>query len=301
MKAVSLFQRRILLGLLLLLAGLALLSRPPAPLTHAGAHQPPLLPRPEVLRVVGAGYIQLIADYFWIQTLNTTGRAQTAAEYRDIYDYAWMVTELDPKFREVYVFAGAALPVQVTPGHWRNTRESTSILERGLKAVPDHLLLRILLAYNWATYAHQYDRAAKLLEETSKMPNAPPYLAALATRMYSRAGDFTSGLLLARSLADAAEDPATKGTFERRVKQLQLERALVVVDHALEAFRAREHRAPADLEELIAAHDLQALPADPFGGQIVLGTDGRAHSTAEPERMDLHAPAPSIVDPGELP
>lgn len=251
--------------------------------------------------MVGAGYLQLIADYFWILTLNTTGRAETSAEFRDIYDYAWMVSELDPKFREVYVFAGASLPFQVTPGHWRNTRESTAILERGLKAVPDHVLLRILLAYNWATFAHQYDRAARLLEETSKMPKAPPYLAALATRMYSRAGDFTSGLLLAKSLADAAEDPGTKGTFERRVKQLELERALVVVDHAIETFRAREQRAPRDLAELISAHDLQALPADPFGGQIVLGTDGRAHSTEESQRLDLYAPAPSIVDPGELP
>ena len=218
------------------------LASPPQRPTRRG-HIPPLLPRLEVVRAVGKPIHHLVTDYFWIQTIQAVGKAATRDEYRDIYDYADLVTELDPKFRQVYVFAGASIPYS-SRGKWFNTEESTRLLEKGLIHFPDLVQLRIILAYNLSTFHQQYGRAARILEEASRLPDAPAYLSGLATRLHAQAGNFDAGLELARSLAESAEDPETRAHFELRLRELVLERELKRVDAAVQAYRQREGRLP---------------------------------------------------------
>src|SRR5688500_6885582 len=91
----------------------ALLSTPPPRRAPRGPHQPPLLPRPELLHALFAAQQMMVADYYWVRTTEATGRAQTPEEYRDIFDYAMLVADLDPKFSYLYVFAGAVIPVNL--------------------------------------------------------------------------------------------------------------------------------------------------------------------------------------------
>ncbi|MBZ4422721.1 hypothetical protein K8638_40420 [Myxococcus sp. RHST-1-4] len=244
-----------------------------------------MLPRLEVVRAVGAPIHHLVTDYFWIQTIQAVGKASTRHEYRDIYDYADMVTELDPKFRQVYVFAGVAIPFTGRNGKWFNTEESTRLLEKGLRNFPDYVYLRIILAYNLSTFHQQYERAAKILEEASKLPDAPEYLPGLATRLHAQAGNFDAGLELARSLAESSDEPETRELFERRVMELELERELSRVDAAVQAYRQREGRLPSGVQALVDAGDLPRLPEDPLGGVIQLDAEGRGHSTAQEKRL----------------
>jgi hypothetical protein len=248
-------------------------------------HLPPLLPRLEVVRVVGAPVHHLVTDYFWIQTIQAVGKAQTRHEYRDIYDYANLVTELDPKFRQVYVFAGVSIPFYAQGGKWFNTEESTRLLEKGLRHFPDLVPLRIHLAYNLSTFHQQYERAARVLEEAAKLPDAPEYLPGLATRLHAQAGNFDAGLELARSLAESSEEPETREFFEHRVRELELERELARVDAAVRAYQQREGRLPPGLQALVDAGDLPRIPEDPLGGVIQLNVEGRGVSTAQQKRL----------------
>ncbi|WP_240359153.1 tetratricopeptide repeat protein [Pyxidicoccus trucidator] len=248
-------------------------------------HLPPLLPRLQVLRAVGAPIHHLVTDYFWIQTIQAVGKAGTRHEYRDIYDYADLVTELDPKFRQVYLFAGVAIPFHARGGKWFNIEESTRLLEKGLRNFPDHVSLRIMLAYNLSTFHRQYERAARIVEEASRLPDAPEYLAGLATRLHAQAGNFDAGLDFARSLAESSDEPETRELFERRVKELELERELSRVDAAVQAYQRREGRLPPGLQALVEAGDLPRIPEDPLGGVIELDAEGRGHSTAQEKRL----------------
>jgi hypothetical protein len=194
----------VILGILSL-GALVLLAAPPRK-PPRGPHQEPLLPRKEVLQVAGRGYLPLVVDYLWIQLIQATGRARKAEEYRDVYPYAELITDLDPRFDVVYRFAGTTLPTNLGRETWVNTEESTRIIRKGLPLFPDDLRLNILLAYNLSTFHHQYREAAQVLEKASKLPEAPEYLSALATRLYAQSGEVDSGLALARSLAESAED-----------------------------------------------------------------------------------------------
>jgi len=272
------------LVLALSLALCAVLASPPQRPTRRG-HIPPLLPRLEVVRAVGAPIHHLVTDYFWIQTIQAVGKASNRGEYRDIYDYADLVTELDPKFRQVYVFAGVSIPFTRRDGKWFNTEESTRLLEKGLRNFPDHVQLRITLAYNLSTFHHQYERAATIIEEASRLPDAPEYLAGLATRLHAQSGNFDAGLELARSLAQSSPEPETRELFERRVLELELERELKRVDAAVQTYQQREGRLPSGLQALVEAGDLPRIPDDPLGGVIQLDPEGRGHSTAQEKRL----------------
>src|SRR4051794_21804690 len=198
-----------LLAGLCTLPALVLLAPPPRK-PPRGPHQEPLLPRQEVLRLTGRGYIEVIADYFWLQLIQATGLALRAEEYRDIYPYADLITDLDPRFGIVYSFAAGTLPANLGRETWVNTQESTQLLRKGLKLFPRDLKMNMLLAYNLSTFHKQYREAAEVLERAAKLPGAPSSLPALATRLYAQAGSVDTGLALARSLADSAEDPETR-------------------------------------------------------------------------------------------
>jgi hypothetical protein len=267
----------------------AALSRPPTRLT-APEHLPPLLPRKELLLLLGTAYRSLLADYYWLQTTAATGAARTDKEYRDIYFLADLITDLDPDFEYVYHFAGVIIPYNHGRERWVNTLESTRILEKGIARFPTSVPLRVLHAYNLSSFHLQYERAAALLAETARLPGAPRYLGELATRLYAQAGRMEAGMMLAASLAEEAMDGRQRQVFERRVLHLQLEQELRRVDEASKAFRSRTGQPATTLAELLVSGDLQQFPVDPFGGAIIIGPNGTSLSTAERERMKVYLP-----------
>jgi hypothetical protein len=262
------------------LAVVALLSAPPSRRPPKGPHQPPLLPRPELLHALFAAQQTMVADYYWVRTTEATGSAQTVEEYRDIADYAQLVADLDPAFTYLYVFAGSVVPVNLGRERWENTGESTRILEQGVKRHPRHVFLRILLAHNLTYFRKDYRAAADLLAETARLPGAPRYLAPLAARMYAHGGEFDAGRAMVESLAQWAPDPEMKALMEQRRDQMVLEQVLQRVDRGVAAFQAHHGRAPFGIEELVVSGDLPALPVDPLGGQISLDLKGRAVSSS---------------------
>jgi hypothetical protein len=259
------------------------LARPPKRVSFE--HRPPMLPRIEALRVMGKPWLNLIADYYWIQTIQAVGIAQTVKEYRDIYDYATLTTELDPNFRQPYLFAGTVIAVPIGQGKWANVAESVKLLERGYERFPKYVTLQIILSYSYSTYLKDYRRAGEILREAAKLPGAPPHLGPLATRMFAQAGDFDTALAFATTIAETSEDPDIRKQFEDRVKALHLERVLAFVDHAVASFQEKKQRLPINLDELIREGMLPGAPPDPMGGVIVLDKKGRARSSVQRRRI----------------
>ncbi len=268
-----------------------LLTLTPPELTSAGApHVAPLLPRASLLRIGGRAFLPLIADYYWLAAIQATGKAKTEAEYRDIASYAQLITDLDPDFAYVYQFASVVVPFNHGRETWTNTRESTALLEKGVAHFPGWVLLRTLLAYNYSVFQKEYVRAARLLEETARLPGAPAYLPWLATRLYAQGGSFEAASAFVDQFAATAEDPGTRAAFEHRKKEIELERILQTTDQAVTAFRERTGRLPKDLNELVTSGGLAALPSDPLDGDIYLGVDGRTYSTSQEHRLEVYSP-----------
>ncbi len=279
---------RSLLVIVVGVCSVAALARSPRDLPATEGHLSPLLPRKELLLAVGAAYRHLLADYYWVRATHRTGTAQTPEEYLDVYYYGDLVTDLDPDFAYAYLFTGAVVPTNLGRETWRNTRESTRILEKGFARFPNIIPLRIHLAYNWSYFHKDYLKAAKLLEDTARLAGCPPHVPALATRLYAQAGHVDLGKAFAQTLIETAPDDETRQAFERRLVELELEGQLQELDRKIAAYRQREGQLPKTLHELVASGDLIALPSDPLGGTIFIGEDGRAYATSLKGRLETH-------------
>lgn len=263
----------------------ALLSAPPRPVSRQGGG--PLLPRPGLLKTLFKSQQGLVTDYFWIMMLNRIGAANRPDEYRHIYDYADLVTDLDPTFWQPYFYSGITMPVHRGKGEYTNVTESSAILRKGFQHLPDNERLSFQLAYNLMFFEKKYKEAADIIKRMSQRPDAPAWYSALATRLYAQSGDFDSGLSLSMALRDGAADEETREFYARRVQEILQERVLRSIDTAIANYRAREGHLPDNLPALVAAGDLPQVPEDPLGGKLFVGEDGRAYSDAVRFRMEL--------------
>ena len=273
---------------LLLPAGLlclALLSSPPAPALRRDGR--PLLPRPGLLRAVFRGQLGLVTDYFWILTINRVGAASTLEDYRDLYDYADLTTDLDPRFAQVYPFAGIAIPIHLGRERYANAEESTRLLRKGVQNVPDSDRTWFQLAYNLMFFHREYKEAADILSALARRPSAVAWYSAMATRLYAQAGDFDTSLSLAIMMRDGADDDETRASYDRRVREILQERVLRALDEKVVHYREQHGRLPDTMEALVTSGALPRLPDDPLGGSFYLGEDARVYSTASQFRMEV--------------
>jgi hypothetical protein len=248
----------------------------------------PILPRREMLEVLGAAQKPLLADFYWLQAIQQMGRANTDTEYRDVFFYADLATDLDPKFRYVYEWGGVATPFNLGREQWVNTDLSSRLLSKGLSVFPDDRRFLFQLAYNKMTYDRDYKGAAELLTALSKFPDTPPYVAHLATRLYAQAGSFDSGLRMAEMLRDSAEDEESRAFYEHRIKEILRERVLTEIDHAIESFAKDRGQRPRTVPELVRTGYLKAPPEDPLEGQFFIDRRGRARSTSGLYRLEMY-------------
>ena len=275
------------LGFLLLALGTAgALSRPPGtPLRLPD--EAPVLPRASTLLALFASHRQLLADFYWLEATYRTGLAKTRYEYRDISYYCQLITDLDPDFRYAYVFGTVVPPVNLGRETWVNTAESTAMVEKGLARFPDDLQLRMLYGYNLSYFDRQFKRAADEIARASRLPGAPAYLPALATRMYATSDSFEAALALTESLIAQAPDDETREFYLHRKQEIVLEQVLKAVDRAARSFREHTGREPVSVDELYLTGDLHLRAVDPLGGSIILDESGKAHSTAVAKRLQV--------------
>jgi len=265
----------------------AALSEPPRD-PPRGPYRAPLLPRVEMLRVLGAGQRSLITDYYWLQAIQAAGRGGESMDpkrYLDLFYYADLVTDLDPKFHKVYAYAGNAIPTNLGRETWVNTTEARKILEKGVKNFPDDADLRLFLAYNLSYYFGDHEAAAEHLRVAASLPNSNKFVPEFATRMLAFNRRFDAALAMVEAFRDNETDPEMREMFEERAQDIRLEQVLVKVDDAIAAFKKREGRMPTTMSELVAKGDLPSIPADPLGGYIGFDPNGRSWSSNHHSRL----------------
>jgi hypothetical protein len=292
MRKLSLFV--VLVGAL---TGLAFLSSPPVYGARAGTGHP-MLPRPQLLKVLFAGHLQFSADLYWLGMLQQVGVAHLADDYLAIYDYSELVWTLDDQLRANYRMAALAIPFNAGREQWVNGAEALKVIDHGLKVFPTDVPLLMYRAHTCMFLLHDYQCAGESLRSAAALPGAPPITGLLATRLLAQAGQFDDAEAFAKAMAETVQQPEEKEYFVRRVKEVELERVLTEVDAATMRYWRREGSQPTSMRELIDAHDLDAMPVDPLGGTIALDSFGRARSSSTKYRLELIDHDVKMLTPG---
>lgn len=255
---------------LLLATGWVHAQMPVAPRASSGEL---FVPRPEVARATALGFDAVLADYYWLQAVQTVGGSAHPSERGPLLgSLIDVVTTLDPWVDHPYRFA--AVWMTDSP---QSVRKANELLSRGIEHHPDDWRNHFYLGFNHFMYLGEPTEAADALERAIALPDSPRYLKRLVARLRSAGGELdVAETFLTQILMDEA-DPFGRAQLEQALDEIATERRARVLDKARDVYRERFERDIEVVEDLYAV--MRRLPEEPHGWEWELGEDGRIVST----------------------
>lgn len=278
---------RALLIVVAALVAVAFTARPPTPPTHPQDFRPLLL-RPAFAQTLSKPFLPVLVDLLWLRSLNAIGLKDTEQKNRALYEYGVVLSELDPRFKQVYEYLGLNIPFAVARNKFTGGDLACDLFERGLKVFPTDLKLHMYLGFSLFHHERKFAEASDVFARAARLPDALPWMAALATRLKAHSGAAEDAVELTRQLLATDLEDEVRAQLEKRLEELQVEVVLQQVDKSAKAFFDANGRWPRDMAELEASRLYTGELFDPAGGLISLQPDGKATSTSLKRRLEIY-------------
>lgn len=247
------------------------------------------LPSGKFLKGAALSYDELLADILWIKAIGYFGgHAVTDQNYDWLYHILDTTTTLDPLFENPYEFGGIVLATEA-----RDVDQSIAILKKGMENVPKchkrYWYLPFFLAFDYMFYKGDYLNAARYLEMAAQFPQSPKYLPLLVARLYANANDPEIAIAFLDQMIKSTDNKELKEKLAARIKEVMVDRDIRSLEAARDQFMITWRRFPEDLNELVMAGLIPAIPKDPFGGRYYISsTDYSIQSLSMPGKLKLH-------------
>jgi hypothetical protein len=241
-----------------------------------------LLPDGKMLRVTSLGFDRLVADLFWLRTVNYIGDERAAkVGYPAARDLAELVTDIDPEFRTAYSVMNTVLTV-LSP----QVDAAIALLDKGIRHI-EWWKLHFLQGYSYFHEKGDYRQAAEQIRLAATLPGGPPYLPRLAARLYASGGDPDAALQFVLARIEYADSEPERRKLIRRARDLRIVRDLRNLNRAIEAYAGTHGEPPGDIALLVEAGFLRAEPRDPEGGAYRI-ENGVAVTSLEYDDQRVH-------------
>jgi tetratricopeptide (TPR) repeat protein len=167
-----------------------------------------------LVRQASLGYESAAADAAWLRGIQYYGEHRlTDQKYEMIGHVMSIVTDLDPRFLQPYIFGGLVLAQEL-----KRTDEGLALLEKGLRANPDSWLLAFETGFIHYVCRHDYEAAARYFVRASRLPNHPEYVDRFAAFASQKSGNAGMAILLWKRVL------ATGNKYMQDVAQRELTR-----------------------------------------------------------------------------
>ena len=233
----------------------------------------------EFSRVAALDFQGLAADFQLLQGIFFVGDKIDRAEKITAVDWDYFtriinaVIRLDPFFYDTYHFATGMLT-------WGSGRfqDAIDVLNYGRKYNPDDYRFPYHIGFIYYYFLHDAQKGAQYFELASRIPGAPPILASLASRLAYYKGNYKFSIDLLQRMISSERSPQIKQYYKKRLTALQ---GALLLEKAVQKFKAEFSREPNSIQELLEKKILQSLPIDPYGGEYILVKNGRVYSTSK--------------------
>ena len=220
------------------------------------------------------GFRNALADIVWLEAVQISGEKRlTRGSYDRLYVLIESVANFDPRFKVPYLLGGITLGE--SPAH---ATLALHLLERGRRMFPADWQFPFYAGY--IRYFALGDPVAggRAFEISARLPGSPPYLPLLAARMLTEGRKPETALLLLEEMIKDETNPARRRAIERRIREVAVERDLLLLERAADAYRRKTGVFPSRLDDLVNAGLLRRIPAEPFGGRYLIAPGGEIRS-----------------------
>jgi tetratricopeptide (TPR) repeat protein len=178
-------------------------------------------------RRVSLAFSGIMADWYWMRSLQYVGRKAVAQEKLRIDNLSELdlkllaplldtAATLDPKFMAVYEYGAVVLP---TVSDADADEEAIALLKKGIAANPGAWRLYQHLGYiHWQR--GDYSAAAEAYGAGSRLGGAPPWMKAMEVNMTARGSSQQTAREIYSRMREESDDPQIKVFAEYRLAQL---------------------------------------------------------------------------------
>jgi hypothetical protein len=172
-----------------------------------------------VARLLAGGFQAVLADWYWIRTLNYFGRQAREQEKLDLRRMPQLAgllrltVALDPQQLAAWRFGAFFLG----EGDLSDPGEGWRFVTDGIRENPREWRLRADLAFIcWR--AGRYREAALAWQQAAALPGAPAWIEPMAAITLGQGGEVETARIIFRRLIESTDDP-----FVREVSRFQLD------------------------------------------------------------------------------
>jgi tetratricopeptide (TPR) repeat protein len=208
------------------------------------------------LKGYALGFEGLIADWYWMQSLQYIGDKLVKSSDTNInidnlqnlnprllYPYLDNATTLDPKFTAVYEYGANVLPA-IDP------EKAVALTEKGIADNPDNWRL-----YHYLGYTHwklkNYEKAAESYDKGSAIKDAPAWMKLMSAKMKSEGGSRETARSIYTQMSESAADQQTKESAALRLLELDSLDERDAIRSALKTFRDKTNRCANGWSEIL--------------------------------------------------
>lgn len=216
------------------------------------------------LKGFSLGFEGLIADWYWMQSLQYIGdkvlryEGQINLENlkplnpRLLYPLLDNATDLDPNFLVVYSYGAIVLPAI-------DAEQAIKITEKGITNNPNQWRLYQHLGYIYWRLG-KFDKAAETYEKGSKIQGAPQFFQLMTARMKTQGGSRETARAMYQQMFDEAQDSQTKEVANIRLIQLDSMDEREAIRLVLQQFKTKNNRCANNWSEIFPLLKSVKLP-----------------------------------------
>ena len=239
---------------------------------------PPLyLPEAKYVRLITLGFNNVVSDILWFNTLSYFGKQFHAGK-----DYKWLsnmcdlVTTLNPRASHSIEFCATMLSWSA-----KDPEKSNLILARAINDHPQIWRYRYLRAFNYWYFLENRQLARQDLLAAAKLPNAPAFLASMASRLVATDQDPHLAVEFLKEIISKSNDENAKKTLAEKLNMATITLNISSLNIAIEYFEKQKGYRPKHLDELVQNGIVTFIPKDAWGGTFYLDeTTGEIKTTS---------------------
>jgi tetratricopeptide (TPR) repeat protein len=223
---------------------------------------------PALVKKIALGYDGLLADFYWMRTIQYYGRRddadKRAVRYKNLFAFLDITTTLDPNLLDAYR-VGSCFLSEADPVGAGQPRQALKLLDKGIRANPREWRLPYDKGFVYYWYLNDYKAAGEVWQAASLLPEAPYWMASLAAMSLSKGGSIEMATALWEQQYRESTRDDVKKNARNHLLSIQVFKELSHLESMLANHKARTGSYPPSLKDLMR-EAARAFPIeDPLG------------------------------------